>query len=137
MKKVFALACAATVLAATVAFAVKEPTSTPGEGTFGAGYMRTNEKGEVTFNATGVGADVKFTAKLSANVFISLQSDAAGSSYLVATVHGSGNKYYATSSGDSRIFMKEVADLTADPAAPPTLGTADTPTDWANWTAVK
>ncbi|CAH2031089.1 hypothetical protein [Trichlorobacter ammonificans] len=134
MKKVFALACAATVLAATVAFAVKEPTSTKGVGTFGTGYMRPDDSGQVTFNATGVGADVKFNAKLSANVFISLQSDAAGASYLVATVHGSGNKYYATSSGDSRIFMKEVADLAADPAAPPTIGAT---IDWSGWTAVK
>lgn len=134
MKKIFALAAVATVFAASVAFAVKEPTTTKGEGAFGTGFMRPDDTGQVTFNATNIGADVKFNARLSANVFLSLQSDAAGSSYLVTTVHGSGNKYYATSSGDSRIFMKEVANLADDPVAPPTLGAT---IDWAGWTAVK
>lgn len=135
MKKIATIASIVAVCTASIAFAVTAPTNTAGVGTFGTTYMRANEAGDLAYAATNVGAGVNYNAKLSANVYMSLQSATDGSSYVAATFHGSGNKYYATSSGDSRIFMKEITEAaTAAPSAPPTLAS---PVVWTGWTAVK
>ena len=135
MKKTILLFASVLILTSAVAFAVTAPSNTAGTGTFGTGYMAPDASGSLTFACTGVGTGVNFSAKLSANVNLSLQSAADGSSYLAATYHASGNKYYGTGSGDSRIYMKEITEAaTAAPAAPPTLAAT---VDWAGWTAVK
>lgn len=135
MKKTIALFASVLILSSAIAFAVTDPTNTAGTGTFGTGYMRPDASGSLTFACAGVGAGVNFAAKLSANVNMSLQNVADGSSYLAATYHASGNKYYGTGSGDSRIYMKEITEgATATPSAPPTVGAT---VDWAGWTAVK
>ncbi len=134
MKKALALA-GILALSATIAFAVTAPTNTAGTGTFGTSYMRANESGDLAYTATNVGAGVTFTARLSANVYMSLQSSSDGSYYLVSTIHGSGNKYYATGSGDSRLFMQESTSDTL--ITPPTVASSSTSVDWTGWTAVK
>lgn len=135
MKKSIALFGAFVILSATIAFAVTEPTNTAGTGAFGTSYMKASSDGVLSYACTNVGTGVNFIAKLSANVNMSLQSMTDGSSYLAATYHNSGNKYYATSAGDSRIYMREITEAAgAAPAAPPTLGAT---INWAGWTAVK
>ena len=135
MKKSSALVGAFAILSATIAFAVTAPTNTAGTGTFGVGYCAPSTDGVLSYACAGVGTGVNFIAKLSANVNMSLQSMTDGSSYLAATYHNSGNKYYATSAGDSRIYMREITEAaTAAPASPPTLGVTIA---WAGWTAVK
>lgn len=135
MKKNIGLFAAVLILTSTIAFAVTAPSNTAGTGTFGTSYMAPDASGSLSFACAGVGAGVNFSAKLSANVNMSLQSVSDGSSYLAATYHASGNKYYATGSGDSRIFMREITEAaTAAPATPPTAGAS---VDWAGWTAVK
>lgn len=135
MKKTICLFAAVLILTSAIAFAVTAPTNTAGTGTFGTGYMRPDASGSLTYACAGVGAGVNFSAKLSANVNLSLQSVADGSSYLAASYHASGNKYYGTGSGDSRIYMKEITEAaTAAPSNPPTLAAS---VDWTGWTAVK
>ena len=135
MKKALALA-GILAMSATIALAVTAPTNTAGTGTFGTGYMKANESGDLAYTATNVGAGVTFTARLSANVYMSLQSNSTdGSTYLVSTIHGSGNKYYATGSGDSRIFMQESTSDTL--ITPPTVASSSAAVDWTGWTAVK
>lgn len=135
MKKTIALFASVLILSSAIAFAVTAPTNTEGVGAFGTGYMRPDQSGSLTFACAGVGTGVNFAAKLSANVNMSIQSAADGSSYLAATYHASGNKYYGTGSGDSRIYMKEITEAAAAaPSAPPTLAAS---VDWAGWTAVK
>lgn len=135
MKKSIALFASVLILTSSLAYAVLDPTNTAGTGAFGTTYMRPDSSGSLTYACAGLGAGVNFSAKLSANVNMSLQSAADGSSYLAATYHASGNKYYATGSGDSRIYMKEITEAaTAAASAPPTLAAT---VDWAGWTAVK
>lgn len=135
MKKTICLFAAALILSSAIAFAVTAPSNTAGTGAFGTTYMRPDASGSLTYACAGVGAGVNFAAKLSANVNMSLQSVTDGSSYLAATYHASGNKYYGTGSGDSRIYMKEITEAATDaPSAPPTLGAT---VAWAGWTAVK
>lgn len=135
MKKTICLFAAVLVLTSAIAFAITAPSNTAGTGTFGTGYMRPDASGSLTYACDGVGAGVNFSAKLSANVNMSLQSMTDGSSYLVNTYHASGNKYYGTGSGDSRIYMKEITEAAdAAPADPPTLTAT---VEWAGWTAVK
>lgn len=119
MKKVIALLAAAVIMSSASAFAAW---STPaGDGTY-------------SYSATNVGTNVAFITKLSANVKIKYNPDTAnGTFYTIGTHHTSGTKSYATSSGDSRLFMKENA-AQATAAEPPDA--AATP-DWTGWTAVK
>lgn len=128
MKKLLGIFAAALIMSSAVAFA------TDGVGVFGTSYSTPLTDGSLTYAATGVGAGVNFTVKLSANVKMALQAN-SGTSYLAATHHSSGNKAYATSSGDSQIFMQEktvAAGVTTVPT-PPTVASID----WAGWTAVK
>lgn len=138
MKKNLALFTALALLTSGLAFALPEGTNTKGVGAFGTSFMRAADDGSIAYTCSGIGAGVQYTAKVSANVNLSLQKNATdGSTYLAATYHTSGNKYYATASGDSRIYMKEIGTETT-PAAPPTIASAPTvAVDWAGWTAVK
>ncbi|WP_243371819.1 hypothetical protein [Geotalea sp. SG265] len=136
MKKIIAIS-AMLIFVSITAYAVTAPTNTAGTGAFGTSYNAPDGSGSLTFPCNGVGAGVTYKAKLSANVAMSLQSMADGSSYEANTYHASGNKYYGTGAGDSRIYMREITEAaTAAPATPPSLA-ADGTIDWAGWTAVK
>lgn len=136
MKKAIALLTAALMLTSSLALALPAGTGS-GTGTFGTGYNNASGDGSIAYACTGVGAGVNFVAKVSANVNMSLQKNTDGSAYLGATYHGSGNKYYATASGDSRIYMREIATETSAVAPPTVAGSAAASVDWAGWTAVK
>lgn len=125
MKKIISLTLAG-LFAATSAFAAAAI-----DGTYSAG----DASGTWTINATNVGTGVTFTTKLSANVSAAYKADTTASPngglfYAMATSHSSGTKSYASSSGESRLFMKEAVAATF-PAA------ASSGIDWTGWTSVK
>ena len=82
-----------------------------------------------------VGSTVKATLKLSANVSVEYKANtttAPNLGYSLATSHSSGSKTYASSSGDTRIFFKDVTASSA-PAAPAAGASAD----FSGWTAMQ
>lgn len=136
MNKKIAMLGSILVLTSNLAFALPAGKG-DGVGTFGTGYNNATGDGSITYTCTGVGAGVQYVAKVSANVNMSLQSNADGSAYLGATYHGSGNKYYATASGDSRIYMREIGTETSAVAPPTVSDNGVTAVDWTGWTPVK
>jgi len=88
---------------------------------------------QVTFNdsTTSVGTPAA-SVKVSKNVQIQYQPEAAGLTYSMTSFHTSGTKSYGTSSGDTKIFMKDSTAITDAPAAPAAGASAD----FSGWTAM-
>ncbi|GLI36612.1 hypothetical protein KI811_15455 [Geobacter hydrogenophilus] len=81
-----------------------------------------------------VGTTIKATLKFSANVTSEYKNNTDGTAYVIGTSHTSGTKTYASSSGDTRIFMAEGKETTT-PAAP---ASSDASANFdSTWTPVK
>ena len=88
----------------------------------------------------GTHTTYNLTVKPSKNVTLGVKIDANNIGYTAGTCHKSGNKTYASSSGDTKIFYKEIPGASAGscsaiPAAPTSFqGFPDWPAD--SWTAL-
>jgi len=121
MRTIIALVASVLIMSSSVAFAAGSWQTPSGDGT-------------LTIAANGVGANVTFIVKASANVKVSYEGDTtAGTYYAAGTYHTSGSKSYASGSSDSRIFMKENA-VQSSAALPPDAASTMT---WTGWTAIK
>lgn len=58
------------------------------------------------------------TVKVSKNVTVRYIPEAAGLTYSMSSFHTSGTKTYATTSGDTKIFMQDSTSIVAPPDAP-------------------
>lgn len=81
----------------------------------------------------GAHASYTLTVKPSKNVTIAVSIDANNIGYTAGTCHKAGNKTYASSSGDTKLYSKDRApgaDCAAIPPAPTEFGaTPDWPAD--------
>lgn len=72
------------------------------------------------------------SVKPSKGVTVKYTPEAAGATYSITAMHGSGTKTYGSSSGDTKIFMKDTTTI-ADPPAAPAAGAS---ADFSTWTAL-
>ena len=81
-----------------------------------------------------IGTTGTMEVKGSKSVSMAYKAQTTGRTYTIGTVHGQGNKGFASSSGDQKIFWTPYDGATNPviPAEP--SGTAGA--DWANWTAM-
>lgn len=87
----------------------------------------------VTFNdSTSTVGTPAATVKVSKGVSVKYTPEVAGLTYAMSSFHSSGTKSYGTSSGDTRIFMKDSTSLTDPPSAP----AANTSADFSGWTTL-
>jgi len=89
--------------------------------------------GTTTFNdtTTTVGTPAA-SVKVSKNVQIKYTPEDTGLTYSMTSFHTSGTKSYGTSSGDTKIFMKDSTSIESPPAAPAAGASAD----FSSWTAM-
>jgi len=72
------------------------------------------------------------SVKVSKNVTIKYIPEAAGLTYSMTSFHSSGTKSYGTSSGDTKIFMKDSTTIETPPNAP----AAGESAAFSSWTAM-
>jgi hypothetical protein len=127
--KTLALLAAVLMTIATIAYAAT-PTAV------GTAWVAQDTDGTITFPATTTnGPTLSF--KPSANVKMAYDSAAGGQTYSVGAYHTSGVKAYATSSGDSKIYMLDFA-AGGTPGVIPAVATVGTATQWGTgWSALK
>lgn len=95
--------------------------------TFGGFAWATWKTGEATWGSTST---LKFTP--SNNVFIDYANGTDGISYTAGAYHQTGNRTFATSSGDTKMYYQEVTAATI-PGAP---ATADGTANFTGWSSL-
>ncbi len=144
MKKILVISSLIALALAGIAYAANVTGNTANNA-----WAKGDGSGNITITATGVGANLSPTLKVSANV-CAYYAPFTGAGYALTTAHSSGTKSFASSAADNRIYMQENANkngwlaYVSGATEPAKMQTSNFNSDgtnksdtWTGWSAVK